>query len=224
MAAGAGKGGSTLSRLDSLQQEVLHAFFEYESRFFLTGGAALAGFHLQHRTTKGLDLFTVEDRIEQGAAALAAVARDLGGSLESLLVHVDFRRYLLRRGSSSVVVELVRDRAPQLIEAKLAFGSIRIDPPEEIIANKLCTLLSRAEIRDLVDLRALEAAGYRVEDHIEQASRKDGGLTPGQLGWVLSQIEIGDDARLPDGVSVSELQAYLRDLQNRLAEIAFPES
>ncbi len=94
-----------MNRLDSLQQEVLRAFFEYESRFFLTGGAALAGFHLQHRTTKDLELFTVEDRIDEGAAALAAIAQDLGGSLESLVVYVDFRRYLLRRGSSSVVVE-----------------------------------------------------------------------------------------------------------------------
>ncbi|MEM7353780.1 MAG: nucleotidyl transferase AbiEii/AbiGii toxin family protein [Acidobacteriota bacterium] len=213
-----------MSRLDSLQQEVLRAFFEYESRFFLTGGAALAGFHLQHRTTKDLDLFTVEDRLEEGAAALAAVARQLGGSLESLVVYVDFRRYLLRRGSSSIVVELVRDRAPQLVESKPAIGSIRVDPPEEIIANKLCTLLSRAEIRDLVDVRALEAAGFPVEDHIGHAARKDGGMTPGQLGWVLSQIVIGDDAELPEGVSANELRAYLHDLQNRLADMAFPES
>ena len=211
-----------LNRLDSLQQEVLRAFFKHESQFFLTGGAALAGFHLQHRTTKDLDLFTVEDRLEAGSAALAAVARDVGGSLESLIVYVDFRRYLLRRGSSSVVVELVRDRAPQLVEAKPFIGTIRIDPPEEIIANKLCTLLSRAEIRDLVDLRALEAAGYSVEDHMEQAYRKDGGLTPGQLAWVLSQIVIGDDARLPGGVSVTELREYLRELENRLQRIAFP--
>lgn len=211
-----------MSRLDSLQQEVLHAFFEYESRFFLTGGAALAGFHLQHRTTKDLDLFTVEDRIEEGAAALAAVARDLGGTLESLVVYVDFRRFLLRRGSSSVVVELVRDRVPQLIDEKPFVGPIQVDPPEEIIANKLCTLLSRAEIRDLVDVRALEAAGFRVEDHIEAATRKDGGLTPGQLAWVLSQIEIGEDARLPEGVSIEELRQYLHDLGQRLSEMAFP--
>lgn len=213
-----------MNRLDSLQQEVLDAFFRYESRFFLTGGAALAGFHLQHRTTKDLDFFTTEDRIEQGAAALAAVARDVGGDLESMVVYVDFRRYLLRRGSSSVVVELVRDRAPQLVEEKPFIGTIRVDPPEEIMANKLCTLLSRAEIRDLVDVRALEAAGYSVEDHIGQAARKDGGLTPGQLAWVLSQIEIGDDARLPEGASVDELRQYLRDLEKRLAEMAFPSS
>jgi len=95
-----------LSRLDRLQKEVLAAFFERESRFFLTGGAALAGFHLRHRETKDLDLFTTEDRIEQGAQALAEAAQAVGASIESLSASPGFRRYLLRRGSSSVVVEL----------------------------------------------------------------------------------------------------------------------
>lgn len=54
-----------MNRLDSLQQEVLSAFFKYKSHFFLTGGAALAGFYLQHRTTKDLDFFTVESNRER---------------------------------------------------------------------------------------------------------------------------------------------------------------
>ncbi|NJL29081.1 MAG: nucleotidyl transferase AbiEii/AbiGii toxin family protein [Thermoanaerobaculia bacterium] len=213
-----------MSRLDSLQQEVLDAFFEREQRFFLTGGAALAGFHLKHRETKDLDFFTTEDCIEQGAAALELVARDLGGSLESLIAAPTFRRYLLRRGSSSVVVELVMDFAPQIAPSKVLFGKVRIDPPAEITANKLCTLLSRAEIRDLVDLRALEAAGYSVEDHLPLAAQKDGGLTPGQLAWVLSQIQIGDDARIPGEVSAAQLREYLADLESRLTKMAFPEA
>ena len=122
-----------------------------------------------------------------------------------------------------MVVELVHDRAPQIVTSKPLAGTIRIDPPEEIAANKLCTLLSRAEIRDLIDLRALEAAGYQVEDHLELAARKDRGLTPGQLAWILSQIKLGDDARLPGGVSVEELRQYLADLVQRLSRLAFPE-
>jgi hypothetical protein len=122
-----------------------------------------------------------------------------------------------------VVVELVRDRVPQWIDEKIAVGKIRVDPPAEIAANKLCTLLSRSEIRDLIDLRALEQAGYRIEDHLQAASRKDGALTPGQLSWVISQITIGDDARLPEGISVVELRQYLEDLERRLASMSFPE-
>ena len=97
-----------------------------------------------------------------------------------------------------------------------------MDPPEEILANKLCTLLSRSEIRDLVDVRALELAGYRVEDAISAAAAKDSGLTPAQLGWVLSEMKIGQDASPPGGVTVEELNGYLNGLSARLARMAFP--
>ena len=36
------------------------------------------------------------------------------------------------------------------------------------------------------------------------------------------QLVIGDDARLPEGVSVEDLRRYLRDLESRLAGMAFP--
>lgn len=212
-----------MTRLDSLQRDVLAAFFERESGFFLTGGAALAGFHLYHRTTKDLDLFTTEERIEEGVSALADAAREVGASMESVRTSPGFRRYLLRRGTSAVVVDLVLDLAPQIFKDKPLVGTIRVDPPQEILANKLCTLLSRAEIRDLVDVRALESAGYSVEEHLPLAQRKDGGLTPAQLAWVLSQIEIGEDAALPGDVTATELREYLEDLKNRLAGRAFPE-
>jgi len=39
------------SRLTKLQTEVLGAFFSREQRFYLTGGGALAGYHLGHRET-----------------------------------------------------------------------------------------------------------------------------------------------------------------------------
>lgn len=212
-----------MTRLDSLQQEVLTAFFQREGRFFLTGGAALAGFHLQHRTTKDLDLFTTEDLVEEGASALAEAARELGAGMETVRNYPGFRRFLLRRGSSSVVVELVWDLAPQIVPDKPLIGSIRVDPPQEILANKLCTLLSRAEVRDLVDVRALEKAGYAIEEHMASAQQKDGGLTPGQLAWVLSQIEIGEEAVVPGDVTADELRQYLNDLKSRLTKLAFPE-
>jgi hypothetical protein len=201
---------------------VLNAFFRRESRFFLTGGAALAGFHLGHRETKDLDLFTTEDLLEDGVAALRETANELAASVEAIRTAPDFRRFLLRRGSESVIVDLVRDTTPQLFAEKPMIGTVRVDPVGEILANKLCALLSRGEIRDVVDVRALELAGLRVEDLLGPAARKDGGLTPGQLAWVLSQIEIGDDAVPPGGVTAAELRLYLRDLERRLTALALP--
>jgi len=211
---------SRSSTLDRLQRDVLEAFFEQEERFFVTGGAALAGYYLGHRKTHDLDLFTVEDVLEDGIATLRKVAHDLGSSIESVRTAPEFQRFLVTRGSESVVVDLVLERVPQLAD-KMRFGRVRVDPPEEILANKLCTLLSRSELRDLVDVRALEQAGYSIEEALEPASRKDGGLTAAQLAWVLSEVRIGDDAE-PPGVSAKELRKYLDDLVRRLTRRAFP--
>jgi hypothetical protein len=142
--------------------------------------------------------------------------------LEQLRSAPDFRRVLLTRGQESVVVDLVLDRVPQLVVEKPAVGDIRLDPPEEILANKLCTLLSRAELRDLVDVWALERAGFRIEDALPAASRKDGGLSAAQLAWVLSEVRIGEDARVPGDVDVATLRTYVAELVARLAALARP--
>jgi hypothetical protein len=212
-----------LTGLDKLQRDVLAAFFAREQGFFLTGGAALAGFHLHHRRTLDLDLFTAEDRIDEGEAALLDAARDVGAAVERLRTSADFRRFLLRRRDESLVVDIARDLAPQIEPKKSVIDGIRVDGPREILGNKLCTLLSRGELRDLVDVKALEEAGFSVEDNLGLAMKKDTGLTPGQLAWVLSQIEIGDDANPPGDVSAVEIREYLQDLVERLSETAFPK-
>jgi hypothetical protein len=211
-------------KLSALQQDFLRAFFQREDRFFLTGGAALVGFHLGHRETHDLDLFTLEDVIPEGMAAVAEVARELGGALESLQTAPAFRRVLLRRGAEAIVIDLVREYVAQVAPDKPLINGIRVDPPQEILANKLCALLSRSEIRDLVDVRALELAGYRLEDALSAAATKDRGLTPAQLAWVLSQIELGADLVPPGGISAEELQRYLTELIDRLTHQAFPKS
>jgi hypothetical protein len=210
------------SRLTPFQKEVLEGFFEREKGFYLTGGAALAGFYLGHRETHDLDLFTLAGPLSDGVEALRDVARSIGARCEETRTAPEFRRFLLSRADESVVVDLVVERAPQLVTEKPWAGSVRLDPPEEILANKLCALLGRAEVRDLVDVRALEQAGQSLQHALAAAHRKDGGLTPGQLAWVLRQISIGSEARIPGGVPASELQHYLDDLVDRLAILARP--
>lgn len=211
------------NKLSALQKDVLAAFFERENRFFLTGGAALAGFYLGHRETNDLDLFTLTDVLDDGVAVLREIARQFEAKLESIQTSPDFRRLLMRRGEEAVVIDLVREHAAQKYADKNIVNGIRVDRPEEILVNKLCTLLSRSEVRDLVDVRALEIAGYQVEDAIPAAVAKDGGLTPAQLGWVLSQIEIGADVTPPGGVSAEKLREYLASLIKRLTHLAFPK-
>jgi hypothetical protein len=101
-------------------------------------------------------------------------------------------------------------------------GSIAVDPVAEILANKLTTILSRSEERDLVDLLFLERHGFRLEDALEAAGKKDGGCTPAALAWVLSEISIPDGAALPGGVTGEELRRFVADLVVRLRRVAFP--
>ncbi len=210
------------STLNNLQNEFLREFFARENRFYLTGGAALVGFYFGHRQTEDLDLFTLENEIENGFVIVKEVAKSLDATVESIITSPDFRRFLVKRGDEAVVVDLVREYVFQLETEKREINGIRIDSPEEILANKLCTLLSRSEIRDLVDVRELEKAGFDLENAFRVAAKKDTGLSPAQLAWVLHQIKFGDDAQLPNNISVDELRDYLSDLINRLKKFAYP--
>lgn len=210
--------------LSPFQRALLEAFFRRAPAFYLTGGAALAGFYLGHRRTDDLDLFTTEEALESGERALQEAADELGGALERLQTAPDFRRRLVRRSGESLVVDLVRERATAGQRTKVQRGAVRLDSSEEILANKLCALLSRAELRDLVDVISLERAGLRMEEVLPDAMQKDGGLTPAQLAWVLSELRIGDDARIPGNLSADELRSGLESLIDRLTRLAAPAS
>lgn len=214
---------SSGDRLTPLQEELLQAFFEQEAGFFLTGGAALVGFHLGHRHTDDLDLFTMdEEAFERGSFALQAAADATGARLTLRQQAPGFRRYVAERPDDAVVVDLVLERVPQMFGDKESRGRIVIDSPREILANKLTALVSRAEERDLIDVMVLERAGYPVEDALPAALAKDGACTPATLSWVLSQITIPSAARLPGGVAAAELRSYLDDLIRRLRRAAAP--
>ena len=210
--------------LTPLQRQLLHAFFERESGFFLSGGAALVGFYLHHRETEDLDLFTVEgSSFERGTHALADAVSALGATMVARQQATGFHRYFVNRGEEAVIVDLVLDRVPQIHVEKWERDGIRMDPPDEILINKLNTIASRSEIRDIVDVMALERAGHAVEDALEGALAKDGGCTPATLAWVLSEIEIPDQAELPGGIPVQEMRGYLEQLIRRLRRAAAPE-
>ena len=213
---------SPASSLTPFQTELLLAFFAREGRFFLTGGGALAGFYLGHRTTEDLDLFSGPGpELAEAAAGVNAAALDCGATTESLRIYPDFRRLLAARGDERCIVDLVIDRAPMIDAEKAHFGTVRVDTVREIAANKICTLLSRSEIKDLVDLRALLAGGAELEVALADAERKDAGTDPATLAWILDQVTISPQAALPGGVDAGEVDAFRRELVQRLRTLAF---
>jgi hypothetical protein len=107
---------------------------------------------------------------------------------------------------------------------KAVFGAVRVDTLREIAANKICTLLSRSEIKDLVDLEALVNAGISLEQAFADARKKDGGADPATLSWVLDQISIGPDAALPGGTDPERLSAFRDGFTEKLRAMAFAQS
>lgn len=210
--------------LTELQTEILRRFFARRDEFFLTGGAALVGFYIGHRETHDLDLFTAGQPLDEGERTLREIAFELDLVMESVRRAPAFQRFLLRRsqGGESLIVDLVRDDAPQLAEKRVV-GGVRVDSAEEILANKICALLSRVEVRDLVDVMVLQQSGLDPIAAVHSASDKDGGVTPSQLAWVLSSFPIPEDRALPGDVSPDALRAFRDDLIRRLATAAFPE-
>ncbi|HQU91158.1 MAG TPA: nucleotidyl transferase AbiEii/AbiGii toxin family protein [Pyrinomonadaceae bacterium] len=166
----------------------------------------------------------MDDEIDGGSEIVQQVAIDMGATIERIQTAPDFRRMLVSRGGETVVVDLVREYVFQVDEDKRTINGIRVDSPEEILANKLTALLSRSEIRDLTDIYHLENAGYELEPAVRNAEQKDTGFSPAQLAWVLNGIALRDDASLPGNIPVPVLRRYLAGLIQRLQRLAMPRS
>lgn len=209
-------------RLTPLQHELLEAFFARDQRLFLTGGAALGGFHLEHRTTKDLDLFGFAGTdLDSAERTFGDAAASCGATLESLERHGDFRRLRASRGEESCLVELVVDRAPPLEREKLREGTVRLDSLREIMANKICTLLGRTEPKDLVDVKELLARGLDLRQALIDAETKDGAADAATLAWLLEDLRITADSGVPRGYDPVELDRFRADLAKQFRAIAF---
>jgi hypothetical protein len=171
----------------------------------LVGGAALAGFHTRHRATRDLDLFF---RAQRTLGDLpTAVTRRLeaaGFEVTVLQSAPAFHRLTVRDPAESVVVDLVADPTP-IAEPPVAtdFGgqTILVETPHQLLVNKLCALLSRAELRDLVDVRALLDAGEDLERAIADCPGQDGGFSPLTFAWVVRGLPL---ERLGRALGVSD--------------------
>lgn len=168
-----------------------------------------------------LDLFTRDPgAFERGVATLGAAAEQVGATLSVKQDAPGFKRYLASRANDGVLIDLVLERVPAAYDRVNRRGSIILDIPEEIAVNKLTTLVSRSELRDLVDLMLLERSGCSIDEALPKALQKDGGCTPATLAWVLSEIHIGDDGALPAEVPPETLRQFLRELIERLLRLA----
>ena len=204
-------------RLSSAQVEVLRALAGIVPPWRLSGGGALAGFHTRHRATRDLDLFWLAKDVATEAAEVERRLGAAGFSAQVLQRDPAFCRLRVARGADVVVVDLVADPVPAVADpSEQALGDVRIlvDPPHEILVAKLGALLSRSELRDLDDVRALLEAGGDLSRAVADAPRKDSGFSPVTLAWVLQEMPIGAMGRAL-GRGAGEIRGF-EDFRERL--------
>jgi hypothetical protein len=92
------------------------------------------------------------------------------------------------------------------------------------MVNKVCTLISRCEEKDLIDLYFLSKRGFEVAHYFEEAARKEGGLEPAMISYLLSEVEIKEaPPYLLQPVDLEDLNSYIRKLQKEMGLRALPE-
>lgn len=216
--------------LAPIQLEVLRVLASLRPRWTLTGGGALAGIYLHHRHTRDLDLFWQgHEELGRLPGEVEATLRAAGFEVNRIETAAAFVRLDVRRGEQATVLDLVADAVAVITtprEWDLGGASIQVDDPHEILVNKLNTLLSRTELRDLVDVEALLATGGDLERALVDASTKDGGFSALTCAWALSQLPVERLGRVAGLTSeaTAHLLAFRDALAARLRAAGQPES
>jgi hypothetical protein len=156
----------------------------------LGGGAALAGVYLGHRTTGDIDLFVHDAEDMRALAGLLPAAAAAAASDCSLLRDAGHlvRAHLESRSGQSLEVDLVYEPIVDIEPPPPKIEGIEVESLAELRASKLTCILSRSEPRDLVDLYFLDQAGYPPARDLDLALRKDSGIDPAVLAWLVTQF------------------------------------
>jgi predicted nucleotidyltransferase component of viral defense system len=184
------------SVLTARQSLLLREFFSDPGTppsFYLTGGTALSAFHLHHRWSDDLDLFTlVEADFERGGDSLERVAKGLGmlltrdkRSADAWIFEVDDPQ---ETGRQLRKIDLIREAPPTFGEPAWREGA-RVDTIENILVAKI-TSLYRQEPKDFVDLFFIESSTpLRVLDFLDRAKAKVIGFDELQFASELTWLE-----------------------------------
>ncbi|MBI3050000.1 MAG: nucleotidyl transferase AbiEii/AbiGii toxin family protein [Acidobacteria bacterium] len=215
-------------KLTPLQRRILCTLAALDPPWTLTGGGALAGVHLGHRTTRDLDLFW-RARSELGPAPADAqvLLRAAGLGVVALRTTPAFAELRVSDGHDVCIVDLVAEPFPPVeapLQTTIEEATIAVDSMHEILVAKLTALLSRMELRDLIDVRALLEAGADLTAAVRDAPKKDTGFSALTLAWVLHTFEAGPLARAM-GWSEKEtagIDAWRRQLVDRLTRMTRP--
>lgn len=162
--------------------------------FALAGGYAVQAHGFLNRMSADVDLFAEADgKFDFSAAARAVISayEREGLQVRAEVLTATFARLEVSSASERAKVELGLDwRKNQPVV--LAVGPVL--HPDDAVANKVCALFGRAEVRDYVDVDAIVASGrYTQDELLDLAADHDPGFDRSWFAQALSAVD-----RLPD--------------------------
>jgi hypothetical protein len=189
--------------------------------FAPAGGYAVQAHGFLNRMSADVDLFAEAsgefDFAEAVDAVIKAYRRD-GLEVQAEVLAASFARLNVRSASDSAKVELGLDwRRNKPIS--WAVGPVL--HADDAVANKVCALFGRAEVRDYVDVDAILASGRYTEDELlALAADHDPGFDRSWFAEALVAIDrLPDRLFQPYGLSPEEtaaLKARMRAWAHRL--------
>lgn len=199
--------------LTPLQSSFLHEFFNHSREFYLTGGTALSAFYLEHRLSEDLDFFTNDDAAFRHADSLVSdVCTALRISASSITSTSYFKHFNVGEEDDFLTIHFSKDVSYH-VKFPTHLGIVIVDSLEDIAANKICAVLGRTEMKDLIDLFFLDKAGHKVDHYFGYAEQKDGGLTHEALAYALSQFDVTEIPKFViKPLTIQELKNYLESL------------
>jgi predicted nucleotidyltransferase component of viral defense system len=176
------------------QQRLLHELAEIRlinDHFFLTGGTALSVFYLHHRASEDLDFFTISyTDLPNMSDTLRRIYHENLSLIQSSPM---FLSYLINGVKVDFVIDPMSETNEPYKYILKTGTTLRLDLIDNISSNKLTAMVSRFEIKDIVDFYYISKEFWNHSEKIfmecyERARRKEALLDdPAAAAYQLEQ-------------------------------------
>jgi hypothetical protein len=156
------------------------------AKMYLAGGAAV-GWHLGHRVSNDLDLFSLRARIDLAELGRAVVAKVRGAEL------IARSNATLKMRIADVPVDIVRYPYPLLEEPTPGPEGVLVAGLRDLAAMKLATVAGRGLRRDFWDVYAIVGGGLALTDAVAAYGARFGASEP-EVYHLARSLTYFDDA------------------------------